>query len=97
MHKVKNEDGTGVVLPKNPLEEKWKKDYPMMNNCKKINKDDALNYACAICGDCPKGAYFIVSKEDIKLYRDYLEKCVIYFRSHNPSMSKPKTYKKTNS
>jgi len=96
MHKVKNEDGTGVILPKNPLEEKWKNEYPMMSNCEKLNKDESIYYSCATCSDCPKGAYFKVPKEDLKLYREYLENCINYLRSHNPSMNKPKTYKKNN-
>lgn len=94
MHKAINEDGTGVYIPKNPLEEKWKKEYPMMCNCKKVNEDESIHYACASCGDCPKGSYFKVSKEEMEIYRKYLEDCVKYFSDHNPSMNKPKTYTK---
>ena len=39
MHKVINEDGTDVNIPKNPLEEKCKKEYPMMSKCEKLEKD----------------------------------------------------------
>ena len=90
MHKAINEDGTGVNIPKNPL-----KEYPKMSNCERINKDEPINYACASCGDCPKGSYFKVSKEDMVIYRKYLEDCVSYFSEHNPSMNKTKVYKKT--
>ena len=96
MHKVINEDGTDVNIPKNPLEEKWKKEYPMMGNCEKLDKEEVIGYACTSCRDCPKGSYFKVSKEELALYRKYLEDCIKYFNEHNPSMSKPKTYKNIN-
>lgn len=94
MSKVINEDGTGVNMPKNPLKEKWKEEYPMMSNCSKPNMDGNSYNACATCSDCPKGFYFKVSKEDLAIYRKYLEDCVNYLREHNPNMEISKKYTK---
>ena len=86
---VINEDGTNIDnFPENPLVEKWKKEYPMMDTCKKIEESNFENYSCLSCGKCPNGVYFKIPKEDLIEYKKYLEEIDEYNKIHNPNMYK---------
>lgn len=87
---VINEDGTNILdnFPENPLIDKWKREYPMRNFCIDLEKNNLENYSCLSCGKCPNGIYFKIPKEDLKLYKKYLEEVDEYNKVHNPNMYK---------
>lgn len=55
IEKILNEDGTEYDPPRNPLEEKWLKKYPVCESqgCK-----------CIFCSRCPRGDNWEVPEED---------------------------------
>ena len=84
-----NEDATSISdFPKNPLKEKWEKLYSKEELCIALDKNNIMNYSCINCHKCPKGDLWEVPKEDIELYKDYLEKVKKYNVEHNPTMIK---------
>lgn len=85
MHNNKNENNYGLVnFPVNPLEEKWRKLYPMDDKCKEMEEKNIKNLYCDNCGKCPKGCDFKVPKEDLIIFRKYLKECRDYLEIHNP-------------
>ena len=86
---IKNEDGTTLEdMPKNPLEEKWDKLYPKKDICKKMERQNIINYSCFNCNQCKEGELFVIPKEDQKKYEEYLKKVDEYNRLHNPTLYK---------
>ena len=87
--RLTNEDGTSIDdTPKNPLLEKWYKEFPMKESCKLIEENNIVNYSCLDCGHCPNGDLFEIPKEDLKEYNKFLKKYKKYLKKHNPSMKK---------
>ena len=86
---VINEDGTNLDnFPKNPLIEKWKKEFPMRSFCVELEENNLENYSCLSCGRCFRGTFFKIPKEDLEIYKKYLEKIDEYNKIHNPNMYK---------
>lgn len=93
MLKKQKEEKMGLKgLPINPLEEKWLKEYPLVKSCEKIKDVDAINNPCSSCSKCPRGMDFKVSKEDLKMFRQYLKDCKNYFAFHNVNNRKVLKY-----
>ena len=84
---IVNEDGTKITnLPINTLYKKWEKEFPMMDICYEIDKSNIENYTCLTCDKCPRGELFQIPKEDLKIYKEYLNKLNEYNRVHNPKL-----------
>ena len=91
---IVNEDGTKISdLPINPLIEKWKKEFPMMDVCYEIDKSKIENYTCLTCDKCQYGEFFKIPKEDLKIYKEYLHELNEYDKIHNPKIYELKVNK----
>ena len=87
--KLINEDGTSISdYPKNPLREKWNKQFPKNRICALFDELNYVNYSCINCKKCPDGDLFEVPKEDLEEYKKYLEEVKKYNEIHNPTIAK---------
>lgn len=73
-------------LPKNPLFDKWKAQYPKRGICKIFEENNMANYSCINCSRCPEGDLFEVPLEDLKEYREYAKKVKEYLDENRPSL-----------
>ena len=77
--RIINEDNKILEdLPKNPLIDKWKAQYPKRGICKIFEENKMVNYSCINCSRCPEGDLFEVPLEDLKEYREYAQKVKEY-------------------
>lgn len=92
-----NEDRTPVDFPKNPLWDKWIKEYPPMKNGKPCSpylvppeegKAPVMNYSCILCKEtkCPYSNEWEVPEEDRDVWNAYITKAFEYDKAHNPSI-----------
>ena len=67
-------DGTPVQEPPNPLEYKWKINYP---SC---NLEDI--WTCLQCSRCPLGGDWKCPEEDKEVYNKHIEQVKQYYENH---------------
>lgn len=94
---ILNEDGTELVYPANPLQEKWDNLYPPIRNgepCGPILgyfKDGRpmMNYGCVLCCEekCQHSSSWKCPEEDKEIYKQYMKECDEYFYAHNTHFS----------
>lgn len=93
-----NEDGTSMDdYPKNPLYEKWDREYPPTRHGKPCcgtyitwkDGSKSPNYTCVLCHEkCRHNDSWECPEEDLPEYIEYMKKVKEYDELHNPSMVK---------
>ena len=87
-------DGTPLTeAPKNPLTEKWEKNYTLDRfgkQCQDIlgHYEDGrpiMNYDCVLCTSkmCYKSDKFEVPEEDKEVYENYMEQLDSFYEEHS--------------